>query len=89
MSRTSERRKDPTAQVLNGPALRMLEAAHRSGGALTREGAATANSTGVKTADDYLRALEKLGLLTKESESGRVAYRLAEPGRALVERRKL
>lgn len=77
--------------VLSPPALRILGAAFEVGkGGLTRELAASANRSNLTTADDYLRALTKLGLLRRrEAEGRRVSYHLSAAGRAFVARRPL
>jgi predicted transcriptional regulator len=86
MAKTSERRADPAATVVTGPALRVLEAALRTKSGLTRQAAAKANRSGLTTADDYLRALAKLGFLERTQPRPAI-YRLTDSGRALVERR--
>jgi DNA-binding IclR family transcriptional regulator len=76
--------------ALAAPALRVLEAAGAMD-LLTREQAAEANGSGLTTADDYLRALERLGFMERR-RTGRgkeIGYALTIVGRALVERRSL
>lgn len=73
--------------VLAPPARRILEAAHEAAGGLSRERAAQANGSRLTTADDYLRALARLGFLQRERSGRGVAYHLTDAGRALIERR--
>lgn len=74
--------------VLARPALKVLEAA-RDHGPITRQDAARYNGSGVTTADDYLRALAKLGLLSAKREPRPIAYSLSAAGLAVVDRRSL
>ena len=72
--------------VLARPALLILEQAARAKEPLSREAAARATGSGVTTADDYLRALAKLGFLETDKRDRRLRYGLTDAGRALVSR---
>jgi predicted transcriptional regulator len=73
--------------ALAPPALRILEAAGEASEGLSREQAALANGSRLTTADDYLRALARLGFLDRVRKGRGLAYHLTEHGRALIERR--
>ena len=73
--------------VLAPPALVILEAAARAKQPLTRRQAADANDSGETTADDYLRALARLGFLERVSVGRGIGYQLTASGQALAERR--
>jgi hypothetical protein len=87
MPTSTERRADAAVTVLAPPALRILEAAAVASDPLTRDQAARSNGSRVTTADDYLRALARLGFLQKHELGRQITYSLTGAGRAIVERR--